>query len=219
MFNFLKSLKKNFTVKGDIKKNVVQSYFNKTTSLMFDAASASYEEDAILKNIKNIKNKTILDLGCGDGRYESAIQDYMYYHGVDFSESFIAKCVEKKNSKFTCHDVSTFIEDKKYNIILLVGIITYLEDEDIIKLTHNLKRMITEDGIIILRSVSLQEDGYKKIYYDSKRGYLNRLRFLKPRYQIIRGTKDYEMNLFKDFKIIKITKIPNTSYTLYIFQL
>ena len=219
MFNFLKLLKKNFTVNGDIKKNVVKSYFNETTSLMFDAASASYEEEAILKNINNINNKNILDLGCGDGRYSSAIQDYIYYHGVDFSKSFISKCVEKKNSKFTCHDVSTFIEDKKYNIILLVGLITYLEDEDVSNLIRNLKKMITEDGIIILRSVTLQEDGYKKIYYDSKRGFLNRLRFLKPRYQIIRRTRDYELSLFKDFKIVKITKIPNTSYTLYIFKL
>jgi len=219
MKSLISLIGKKFTINGNIKKVVVKDYFNKTTSLMFDDNAAFIEQECVKELINKIEDKNILDLGCGDGRYSKVIGDFNTYHGVDFSESFISMCPKNEKAKFTCHDVSTFIEDTKYNIILIIGLITYLEDEDILQLIDNVKKMASKDCTIILRSVTLKEEGQKKIYYDSKKGLLNRIRFLKPRYQIIRRTLDYELNLFKDFKLINHQVIEGTSYTLYSFKL
>ena len=110
-----------------------------------------------------------------------------------------------------------FYEDKIYDTVLLIGLITYLEDEDIKKMVNNIKGMMSSNSVVILRSVTLKDNGLKKIYYDSKKGLINRLRFLKPRYQIIRRTKDYELELFSSLRLLKMKEIPGTSYTLYSF--
>ncbi len=214
MFHFLK---KNFTRSGNIEKDIVKKYFDKTQSLMFDKKAASIEQDHISDFTKDYQCRTILDLGCGEGRYSHCFKNYEYYHGVDFSESFISNTESSERRKFSCSDVVDFYEDKIYDTVLLIGLITYLEDEDIKKMVNNIKGMMSSNSVVILRSVTLKDTGLKKIYYDSKKGLINRLRFLKPRYQIIRRTKDYELELFSSLRLLKMKEIPGTSYTLYSF--
>ena len=73
--------------------------------------------------------------------------------------------------------------------------------------------MLLDDGVVILRSVTLKDKGHNKIYYDSGR-WKNLLR-LKPRYQIIRRTKKAELDLFEGLKASVVSDIKGTSYTLY----
>jgi len=181
---------------------------------MFDDEAAILEQHAVMEIIKDIPNKRILDLGCGDGRYADVIEDYAYYQGVDFADSFIDACKHRSEKNFLCADISEYVSEQKFNIILLIGVITYLDDEDVRKLTKNIKSMILNNAIIVLRSVTLKAEGYKKSYYDSgKRSWLFRL--LKPRYQIIRRTKAYELSLFDGLSPSSIMDIDGTSYTLY----
>ena len=163
MFHFLK---KNFTLSGNIEKDIVKKYFDKTQSLMFDKKAANIEQDFISNFTKDYQCRTILDLGCGQGRYSRCFNNYEYYHGVDFSQSFISNIETSERTKFSCSDVVEFYEDKIYDIVLLIGLITYLDDEDIKKMINNIKRMMGSNSVVILRSVTLKDGGPKKIYYD-----------------------------------------------------
>ena len=140
MFNLLKKMNSSFHENGTINSQTVKRFFNHTKNLMFDNQAASLEQNAVLKIINDIPNKRILDLGCGDGRYSEVIQDYDYYEGVDFSDSFIAIGKERNESNFICADIVDYLSEQRFNIILLIGLITYLEDENIIKLNQNIKR-------------------------------------------------------------------------------
>jgi len=213
MFNFFQKMNSSFKENGTINSNTVKQFFNHTKNLMFDKQAASLEQNAVLEIINDIPNKRVLDLGCGDGRYSEVIKDYDYYEGVDFSDSFIAIGKERNEKNFICADVVDYLSEKRFNIILLIGLITYLEDENVIKLNQNIQKMLEDGGVIILRSVTLKDKGHNKIYYDSGR-WKNLLR-LKPRYQIIRRTKKAELDLFEGLKASVVSDIKGTSYTLY----
>ena len=214
MINYLKSMSRSYKEKGSLDSSKIQSFFNKTQNLMFDNHTAELEQYAVLNVIKNIRQRRILDLGCGDGRYSDVIKEYDYYQGVDFSDSFIKKCKARSEKNFICAEITEYLSDQKFNIILLIGVITYLEDEDVRKLSKNIKSMMSDDAVIILRSVTLKDKGLKKLYYDS--GPWNWLfRFFKPRYQMIRRSVEYELSLFGEFQLKKISEVEGTSYTLY----
>ena len=215
-----KSMKAKFT--GSLQKDgavsslIVKNFFNSTKNLMFDEKSAIIEQKYVLDAIQQVKNKRILDLGCGDGRYSEIIHDYEYYQGVDFSHSFIEECKKRKEKNFICADVVDYTSTEKFNIVLLIGVITYLEDVAVRKLCSNVHKMLTDEGLLILRSVNLREKGSDKRYYDSGK-WKNLLR-LKPRYQIIRRSKNAEVNLFREFLPSSISDIEGTSYTLFQFK-
>ena len=130
MFHFLK---KNFTRSGNIEKDVVKKYFDKTQSLMFDKKAASIEQDHISDFTKDYQCRTILDLGCGEGRYSHCFKNYEYYHGVDFSESFISNTESTERRKFSCSDVVEFYEDKIYDTVLLIGLISNYFSKTLLK--------------------------------------------------------------------------------------
>jgi len=213
MFNFLKKIMGSYHENGTINPLTVRRFFNQTKNLMFDDKSASLEQNAVLEIIRDIPNKRVLDLGCGDGRYSVVIQDYDYYEGVDFSDSFIAMGKERKEKNFICADVVDYLSDQRFNIVLLIGVITYLEDENVKKLSKNIQKMLLDGGVVVLRSVTLKEKGNNKRYYDSGR-WKNLLR-LKPRYQIIRRTRTAELGLFDGLTASVVSDIEGTSYTLY----
>lgn len=214
MIEYLKNLRGSFKDTGSINSSKVKSFFNETQNLMFDEKSAELEQHAVIEIIKGIPNKRILDLGCGDGRYSDVIGTYEYYQGVDFADSFIDTCKNRAEKNFICADISNFATDQKFNIILLIGVITYLEDEDVRKLARNIKSMMLDDAVLILRSVTLKDKGHKKLYYHSRQ-WTRIFKFLKPTYQIIRRTKECELSLFDGFQPSNIIDIHHTSYTLY----
>ena len=213
MHNFLKKMKSSFSESGSINSQTVKQFFNHTKNLMFDKEAASLEQKAVLEIINDIPNKRVLDLGCGDGRYSEVIRDYDYYEGVDFSDSFIEIGKQRNEKNFICADVVDYLSEQRFNIILLIGVITYLEDNNVKKVNQNIQKMLLDGGVVILRSVTLKDKGNNKIYYDSGR-WKNLLRF-KPRYQIIRRTKKAELDLFNGLKAYVVSDIKGTSYTLY----
>ena len=140
-------------------KNRKQEY---TTVLLgdqdpdFSVKWDAYEKQFILPKLKLTKEKVILDIGCGIGRWaEAVVGQCKEYYGVDFSSEMIA--VAKENiKKENCHFYTMSLVDalsdskitaRKYDIVMDVGVSMYINEEELIKCYHGLKRLAKRDTL------------------------------------------------------------------------
>ena len=191
-----------------IDKKVVQKYYDKKQILNFNKDTANKEQKVIMPYILKKIKPSVLDLGCGNGRYAKLLQGhYREYIGVDFSRNFISKCSMRQYDKcrFVWYNIEDFCEGD-YDIILLLGVLVYLNDKDIKHLVKNCKQMLNKDGIIIVRDILTDKRFFRK----------NKL-FHTP-YQQIRRTEWEYYEFFSDFKCIKQFDIPGTGFTGFIFM-
>lgn len=116
----------------------------------------AYEKQFILPKLKLTKEKVILDIGCGIGRWaEAVVGQCKEYYGVDFSSEMIA--VAKENiKKENCHFYKMSLVDalsnskitaRKYDIVLMTGVSMYINEEELIKCYHGLKRLAKRDTL------------------------------------------------------------------------
>ena len=205
----------------NIDQDIVKNYFNKTMSLVFDENSARLEEKTLLPYMNITKESRILDVGCANGRWTKILLPKAnYYVGIDFSEKFI-NYTRKKFSDFNCefHAISAedFISEKQFDLILLIGLMTYMNDSKIQLLADNCSKMLKYNGRLIVRNVVLSKgDGERKVY-DRKPNFLRRL-LGRQRYQIIRRSIGKEMEFFRAFELIHHASIPGTSYHFYVYK-
>ena len=140
-------------------KNREQEY---TTVLLgdqdpdFSVKWDAYEKKFILPKLKLNQDKVILDIGCGIGRWAEAVADQCKeYYGVDFSSEMIA--VAKENIKNeNCHFYAMSavdavsnpkIADRKYDIVLDVGVSMYINEEELVECYQGLKKLADRDTL------------------------------------------------------------------------
>ena len=115
-----------------------------------------YEKGFVLPKLMLNRNKVVLDLGCGMGRLADAVSDKVKeYYGVDFSSEMIA--VAKQNVRNNnCHFYTMSIVDalsdpkitaRKYDLVLMAGVSMYINEEELIKCYHGLKRLAKRDTL------------------------------------------------------------------------
>ena len=116
----------------------------------------AYEKQLILPRLKLNQDKVILDIGCGMGRWAEAVADQCKeYYGVDFSSEMIA--VAKENIKNeNCHFYAMSavdavsnpkITDRKYDIVLDVGVSMYINEEELVECYQGLKKLADRDTL------------------------------------------------------------------------
>lgn len=205
-----------------VDQKTVASFFNKTQSLMFSKKSALSEEKTILPLITVNEKSRVLDLGCGDGRWgKILIPKCKEYVGIDISQEFIGKAQQENRGnsqvRFYCFPVQEYLSNDKYDLILLIGLITYMNDEDIIKMANNCRKMLANGGKLVLRSIPIEDVGIKRKVYFRKPNFIMRLLGVND-YQIIRRSVDEELRLFNLFDLDNCLSIDETGYKVYIFK-
>jgi len=204
-----------------IDQSVVKSYFNKTMSLVFDENSARLEEKALLPYLNLTQDSSVLDMGCANGRWARLLLPQIsYYVGIDLSENFINSARAKfgdLNCDFNAIPAEDFISEKQFDLILWIGLMTYMNDSQIQQLSDNCRKMLKHTGRLIVRNVVLGKgDGNRKVY-DRKPTLLRRL-LGRPRYQLIRRSVRNEMGFFRAFELVHNASIPETGYHFYVFK-
>jgi SAM-dependent methyltransferase len=90
-----------------------------------------------LRQAEPIKDREILDVGCGTGRYAFAFieRGCRKVTGIDIAGQMIDHCrkvaVEKgvtENAEFTCTDLLDFHPGKKFDICIGIGLFDYISD-------------------------------------------------------------------------------------------
>ena len=104
------------------------------------------------------KEMRVLDLGGGAGRWAAALAPYVaHVTVVDFSAEIIdiAKDVLREkgctNISFIRCPVDAFQSDEKFDIILLSGILMYVNDADLDLIMLHCCDMLTDKGKVVLR--------------------------------------------------------------------
>jgi glycerol-3-phosphate cytidylyltransferase len=123
-----------------------------------------YEAEQLNNAVKNSNEKSLLDLGCGDGRLLIELAPkFAKITGVDFSQELIDITKTKiKNKNFDIKlitgDASEYKEDTAFDVILLSGIIPYLDDGQYLRMLKNIEQISNNKTQIFIRcSLSLKD--------------------------------------------------------------
>lgn len=116
----------------------------------------AYEKQFILPKLKLTKEKLILDIGCGIGRWaEAVVGQCKEYYGVDFSSEMIA--VAKQNVRNNhCHFYTMSIVDalsdpkitaRKYDLVLMAGVSMYINEDELKESYRLLRKLVNKDSL------------------------------------------------------------------------
>lgn len=162
-----------------------------------------YEKNNILTKLNVNHADYVLDIGCGVGRLaEYIIPQCKYYTGTDFAEELIAIANERISPFFSKERYRFIVEDAinvrldnpnipycgKYSVLILAGILIYLNDDDIKKILHNLLLVLSKECRIYFSEPVAKESRLTLNEFYSHE--------LKHAYSAIYRTENEYMNLF-----------------------
>ena len=112
---------------------------------------------------ENIKNKRVLDVGCGDGRYKKYIIDNNEYIGIDVDESGHPN--QDKKNDITWNKKKLPFENEFFDIILMTEVLEHIENVG--ETLDELNRVLKNNGKIFITSPFLWKEHEKP--YDFQR--------------------------------------------------
>ena len=169
------------------------------------------ETNILLPKLEIQSSSKILDISCGIGRWVDAIDtNFSMYLGIDFCEDFI-KIAKKRNltkhnvffENYNTVDIKKCIDYKsnKFNRVLIIGALMYLNDIDLENVLLDLNECLEENALIIIREpIALNNRLTLKNEYSNE---------LVDNYNAIYRSKDELIKIFNEtlckngFKIIE----------------
>lgn len=142
----------------------------------------NYFENKRFKQIAELKGKSLLEIGCGAGRWALNLSQLLFhYDGIDISSpsiDFANKLINTRNiqnCKFYNCNIKNFNTQIKYDIIYFSGVTQYIENDELALIIKIVKSLLKPGGIIIDRSTITLEpktkigrrDNYYCIYRTS----------------------------------------------------
>ncbi|MCR5650731.1 MAG: class I SAM-dependent methyltransferase [Lachnospiraceae bacterium] len=119
------------------------------------------EVSRLLPLLKLDEDSRVLDVACGIGRWADAINKKIdRYVGVDFSKNIIDLAINRnthENYNFYVSEVTEIrnlldsINEKNFNVVLMIGILVYLNDEDIFSVTDQVEKCLDRRCRICIR--------------------------------------------------------------------
>jgi cyclopropane fatty-acyl-phospholipid synthase-like methyltransferase len=137
------------------KTKKVKEYFDNTDSYIKENPIIQLRKKIINELLGDIKDKQIIDIGCGNGELS---KDFIYTNRITFIDisekmlDLVKLNIPKEqlnHASFVNSDILNFCTDQAFDLVICVGVIAHVED--ISGLLDKIKELSTDDGIIILQ--------------------------------------------------------------------
>jgi len=104
------------------------------------------------RNIETVKlvgeNKKVLDVGCGHGELLELLQKNNDVVGIDFNKTMISSCL-KKGLKVKFGEAESIpFEDASFDVVCALGLIEYLQTDDVF--LKEIYRLLKPNGFTII---------------------------------------------------------------------
>ena len=142
---------------SSIDNELVQEFWKKRAGLEDNRWTPmpylKFEIEKVQEFLNDNRKLSILDLGSGSGslsRHLTKPNDTLT--AVDFESSFERIFLQDPRYNFIHCEVDKFISPQKYDLILLFGVVTYLnlQEEDVTY--QNMKSMLSHDGLVVVKN-------------------------------------------------------------------
>lgn len=95
-----------------------------------------------------MKNKKVLDLGCGEGKLLKHDKNNIY--GIDINQTLVSQ-LSAQGYHVQAADVTSIpFEDNYFGVVHCSNVIEHLDPENAYKMFKEMKRVLKKDGLIIL---------------------------------------------------------------------
>lgn len=131
-------------------------------------------EDLLKKTLKQLKPESVIDIGCGNGRYAELISQFTSdYAGFDISEKLIEFAKNKYPDKtFYASRLEDAPEDKKYDLAFTYTTLQHIKEEDMPQAIEKLKK-------IAKRGLFIESEGFLTRHYCINHDYEKLFKVLK----------------------------------------
>jgi ubiquinone/menaquinone biosynthesis C-methylase UbiE len=99
-------------------------------------------QSAFINFFKDVKNKKILDVGCGDRQYEKYLDDSNHYIGLDVEES--GRNIVNKKADIFYDGMNIPLENESIDYIICTQVLEHAIDP--VKLVEEFKRVLRRGG-------------------------------------------------------------------------
>lgn len=118
----------------------------------------------------NGQRKTVLDIGCGVGRWGEELLNHNYYYiGIDYSQNLLTIAAENLSKHSSCfqlihgaaQNLSALLKQEQlchpFDLILINGVCMYLNDSDLSTVLETVQTLIGTETILYLKETVSKE--------------------------------------------------------------
>lgn len=133
-----------------------KNYYEENDIYEIFSLAEDYPNKIYKSLLPEIKNKVVLDLGCGTGKFmEKFYKDTIKYYGLDLSNqqlNIAKKKVKGNNVEFICCSAEKIpLEDNSIDVIISTWVLgTILEEDRRKEVIKEMRRVLKENGSIYL---------------------------------------------------------------------
>jgi ubiquinone/menaquinone biosynthesis C-methylase UbiE len=200
--------------------SIAESYAEHYTSGSFFSYYFEQRLNIVFNILNSFDQVKVLDVGCGPGKMaEYSIDRGHEFYGIDISEKMIESCLKKFKHVDSAHFSvgklqSLEFPDSFFDVILYMGVLEYIDPDEIDIAVSELARVLKPSGTVIL-SLS-----YSHSFFRWYRRMRNRIEAILTRekndiesYSYDGLSRAFDENTFNDF--LKLYQIKDEAKTVF----
>lgn len=182
----------------------------------------------LLKNIEQLQLKSLIDIGCGDGRLTREIRirfPSIELKGIDYSQRAIALAKAMNQDlidlEYERIDVSAYAFPKKYDIAVLMEVFEHIPIDETDAFLSGVHRALKDGGVLLLTVPHINKKvEYKHFQHFSLETISS---YLSPYFYIIEAIpferKGILRRIFNKILCNKFYVLNNTKLLMYLYEL